>query len=328
MSILITGGTGFVGSGIARRLVGRGERVVLFDVAPRMERISDIKDRVKLVHGDLKVWPEVMNVIKENNIEGIFHLGSLLSGAAEENPWTAYQVIVSGTMHVLEGARLFGVKRVVFSSTLATYGLGTGKVIDDQTLQRPFSIYGASKLFGEHLGRFYRRKFGLDFRCVRYCGVVGPGTKTLPRYAEHLCLMIENSALGKSYECIVHEEGAIPLMYFKDAIRATEMLYYAPPNQIKTVCYNLTGVSPTPTAKQLESTVKKFIPEANITFKPIPELVAFFKEFYQSMEMVDDSCSRLEWDWQPLFIDLEKMVEDFIQEVRMNPEPYGLSAKD
>ena len=65
MKILITGGTGFIGAGLARRLLARGEQVVLFDVTPRMERVADIKDKVKIIQGDLKVWPEVMNVVKD-----------------------------------------------------------------------------------------------------------------------------------------------------------------------------------------------------------------------------------------------------------------------
>lgn len=326
MTILITGGTGFVGSGLARKLVERGEKdIVLFDIAPRFDRVADIEDKVKIVRGDLLVWPEVLNVIQENNIDGIFHLGSMLSGACEANPWAGYQTVVSGTMHVLEGARLLGVKRVFFSSTQATYGMGIPEVITEETLQRPISIYGAGKLFGEHLGRFYRRKFGLDFRCLRYFMIVGPGTKTLPPYAEHMCLMIENAALGKPYECKVAEDAALPLTYLKDTIRATEMLYYAPAEQIETVCYNVIGVSPAKTAKELELTIKKFIPEAEITFKPDPELVKFFKAFYGGIKAVDDSRAREEWDWEPLHTNFEKIVEDFIQEVRMRPQFHGLA---
>lgn len=325
MAILITGGTGFIGSGLARKLVERGEKdIIIFDIAPNLKRVADIKDRVKIVQGDLKVWPEVINVIRDNNVEGIFHLGSMLSGACEANPWSGYQTVVTGTMHVLEAARLLDVKRVVFSSTSATYSLGIPEVITDETLQRPISIYGAGKLFGEHLGRFYRRKFGLDFRCLRYFMVVGPGSKTLPPYAEHMALMTENAALGKPYVCRVREDQGLPLTYVKDNVRATEMLYYAPEAQIKTVCYNVIGVSPAKTPKQLALAVKKFIPDAELTFKPDPELVQFFDAFYGGMYAVDDSRAREEWGWEPLYTDFEKIVEDFIHEVRTRPQLWGL----
>ena len=325
MAILITGGTGFIGSGLARQLVSRGERdIVLFDVAPRLERVPDIIDKVKVVKGDLTVWSEVMNVIKEHNIDGIFHLGSLLSGACEVNPWAGYQTLVNGTMHVLEAARILDVKKVVFSSSGATYGMGIPQVITEETLQRPISIYGAGKLFGEHLGRFYRRKFGLDFRCVRYFMVIGPGSRP-PIYAEHYCLMIENAALGKPYECRVREDRGIPLTYVKDNIRATEMLYYAPPERIKTVCYNVIGVSPAKTARELQEAIKKFIPSAKITFNPDSELSQFFDAFFGGMQAVDDSRAREEWGWEPLHTDFEKIVEDFVREVENRPQLYGLA---
>lgn len=326
MAILITGGTGFVGSGLACRLVERGEKdIVLFDIAPNLNRVADIKDKVKIVQGDLKVWSEVMNVVKDNKVEGIFHLGSMLSGACEANPWQGYQVVVTGTMHVLEAARLLGVKKVVFSSTSATYGIGNLEVITEETLQRPISIYGAGKLFGEHLGFFYRRKFGLDFRCLRYFLVMGPGTKNLPPYAEHMCLMIENAALGKPYVCKVREDQGIPVTYVKDNVRATEILYYAPADKIKTVCYNVVGVSPGKSAGELYQVLKRFVPDNRITFKTDPELAAFFDAFYGSMKAVDDTPAREEWGWQPLYTDFETIVEDFIHELKTRPQLWGLT---
>jgi len=321
MSILITGGTGGIGVGLAHELVAKGEDVILFDIAPQTGRLADIKDKVKIVPGDLKVWPEVMNVVKENNVKGIFHHGSMLSLPSEANPWAAFQVTVVGTMHVLEAARLFGVERVLFASTDATYGLGTTEVITDETLQRPITIYGANKLYGELLGRFYRRKFGLDFRCIRYCTVLRPGIKirALPMFVPW---MIENAALGKPYECFVAEDVAAPVMYYRDAIRATIMLYYAPKEQIKTVCYNISGISPTPTAKELEMTVKKIIPEAKITYKPDPLVMEFYRS--RGVNIIDDSRARQEWGWEALYTDYKKVVADFIQEVRTNPQGWGL----
>ena len=326
MAILITGGTGFIGSGLARSLVERGEKdIVLFDIAPRLNRIMDIKDRVKIVQGDLKVWSEVMNVVKDNNIEGIFHLGSMLSGACEANPWQGYQVVVTGTMHVLEAARLFGVKKLVFSSTSATYGMGIPETVTDETLQRPVTIYGAGKLFGEHLGRFYRRKFGLDFRCVRYFMVIGPGSGQYPPVAEHNTKMVEYAALGKPYVCKVRQDQGVPLTYVKDNIRATEMLYYAPAEKIKTVCYNTIGVSPARTAGELYQAIKKFIPDARLTFEPDPELVKFFDAFFGGMKAVDDSRAREEWGWKPQYTDFEKLVEDFVREIKTRPQLWGLA---
>jgi len=263
----------------------------------------------------------VLNAVKDNKIESIFHLGSMLSLPSEENPWASFQTNVCGTMHVLEAARLFGVKRVVFASTAATYGLGTGEVITDDTLQRPITMYGCGKLYGELLGRFYRRKFHLDFRALRYCAVMGPGVKTIA-VTQFYPWMVESATLGKPFESFAAEDAAVPVTYFKDAIRAIEMLFYAPKESIKTVCYNISGVSPARSAKELEMSIKKFIPDAKITYKPDPVTMEFFNS--QTMKVFDDRRAREEWGWEPSYTDFEKLVEDFIQEVRTRPKLYGL----
>lgn len=323
MAILITGGTGFIGVGLAHKLVARGEDVVLFDIAPRMERLADIRDGVKVVRGDLTVWPEVLNAVKDNNVTGIFHLGSMLSGPSEDNPWAAFQTNLVGTMHVLEAARLFEVRRFVFPSSIGTYGLNTGETVTDETIQRPITFYGAGKLYIELLGRFYGRKFGLDFRCLRYPIVIGPGIKT--RFSLHYSsLMIEYAALGRPYECTLAEDVATPNLYVKDAIRAVETLYYAPREKIKTVCYNVSGISPARPVKEVETAIKKLIPEARITYRPDPADMAYFQEYFQGLRVFDDSRAREEWGWQPHYTDYEKVAADFISEVKTRPEFYGL----
>lgn len=323
MSILITGGTGFIGAKLARRMVEIGEDVVLFDLVPRIDRLPDIKDRVHVIQGDLKVWPEVMNAVRDNDVKGIFHLGGMLSVACEASPWAAFQANVAGTMHSLEAARLFGVERFIFASTAATYSMGIPDIIDENTLQRPSSIYGIGKLHGELLGRYYRRKFGLDFRCLRYYQVMGPSALPPPA-TEHYYFMIRDASLGRPYVCKVGEETSTPLTYFKDGIRAAEMLYYAPKERIKTICYNVAGVSRATTAKELALAIQKFIPEAKITFKPDPELMKAFKDIL-AVEEVDDSRAREEWDWKPLYTDLETIVADYIDEIKTRPQLWELN---
>lgn len=86
MSILITGGSGWIGTGLAHRLAARGEDLILFDNVPEPGRVGDIMDKVRIVRGDVKVWPEVMNPVKENGVEGIFHLSGLNSSASDLTP--------------------------------------------------------------------------------------------------------------------------------------------------------------------------------------------------------------------------------------------------
>ena len=322
MSILITGGTGWVGTGLAHRLVERGEDVILFDIAPQIEGVADIKNNVKVVQGDQKVWPEVLNVVKENNVEGVFHLGTLHSSPL--HPWAVYEGNVAGIMNVLEAARLFGVKRVVFTSSIMTYGLGIPtETITDETLQRPASVYGVTKLYGELIGRFYRKKFDLDFRCIRYPNIFGPSVR-ISKKLQYIAWMIQSAALGRPAECPVSEDTKLPVLYYEDAMRATQMLYDAPKEQIKTVCYNVVGVFPSLTAKEVELAIKKFIPEAKFTYKPDPWVM----DYYRSINNIDDSRAREEWGWKPLYADFEKIVADFIKEVRSKPEYYSLALTD
>ncbi len=110
MAKLITGGLGFLGTYLAHSLLAKGEEVVLFDVITRSPLIQDIKNRVKIVQGDLSSWAEVLEVVKQNKIDGIYHTGALLSASAEEKPITAYQVNAGGTFNILEAARLFNVE--------------------------------------------------------------------------------------------------------------------------------------------------------------------------------------------------------------------------
>jgi len=186
-------------------------------------------------------------------------------------------------------------------------------------------MYGAGKLYVELLGRFYRRKFGLDFRCIRYCTVVRPGVKirTLPMF---VLWMIENAALGRPFECFVAQDVAAPIIYYKDAVRATMTLYEALPEQIKTVCYNLSGISPTPVAKELEMTIKKFIPDANITYNPDPLVMEYYRT--RGVSTIDDTRAREEWGWKPEFTDIEKVVADFIAEVKNRPDFWGVGVDD
>ena len=154
---------------MVRFLLEKGEKnLVVFDINPATTLLDDVKDDVEVVRGDLGNFSHILNVVKTSRPKVIYHLGGMLSAPSEADPPASFRANAMGTFHVLEAARLFAVPQVVFSSTLGTYGLDNrAGVIDDYTLQRPLLFYGATKVFGEHMGLFYRRKYGLDFRGIR-----------------------------------------------------------------------------------------------------------------------------------------------------------------
>ncbi len=321
MAKLITGGTGFIGAELARMLLDRQEEVVLFDVVPNPERIKGLEDKVKLVLGNLANYSEVFNVVKDHRIEGIYHLGGMLTIPSNINPWASFQSNVNGTLHVLEAARLLNVEKIVFASSIGTYGLDITSLITDATLQRPTTMYGIGKLYCEHLGMFYRNRFGLDFRSVRYPSVIGPGVKT-PGVAQYNPWMIEHAALDKSYECFVTEETKCPVIYFKDAAICIDLLYQAPREKIKSLNYNVAGVTPVQTAKELEKIIKKFVPSFRVTYKPDAKVMEFYKNFH--VDVFDDSRARTEWGWESRYPNFDIVVRDFMEEMKRNPERYGL----
>ncbi|MBN1857406.1 MAG: NAD-dependent epimerase/dehydratase family protein [Dehalococcoidia bacterium] len=322
MRVLVTGGTGYIGTELVRTLVGQGDEVVTFGPTTNMSRIADIAKDITIIRGNLAYGSEVFNAVKDHRIERIFHMGSMLSTTSQVNPWASFQTNVVGTMNMLEAARLFEVPRFIFTSTIGTYAHGAGKVVTDETLQRPATMYGAGKLYCEGLGRFYRTKFGLDFRSIRYPSVIGPGT-TQRTVAQYNSWMIEYPAQGKPFECFVTPGTKGPGMYFRDAIRALTMVADAPFDSIQMVNYNVGGLVPTPSAKEIEHEVLKHIPDAAISYNPDPVIMDYYAT--AKVETFDDSVARKEWGWKPEYETIADIVPDFINEVRTNPSRFGLA---
>jgi threonine 3-dehydrogenase len=320
MATLVTGGFGVIGAEVTRLLLERGEeRPALLDVNPSLHRLGDIAEQVDVIRGDLGTFSNVLDAVKRTRPTAIYHLGGMFSLPCEADPPAAVRVNALGTFHVLEAARLFDVPQVLFASSLATYGLGMGDgPIDDSTLQRPTFLYGATKLFGEHLGLFYRRKYGLDFRGLRYPGVVAPGVTT-PGAAQYLSLLIEASARDKPFTITVGPETRFPVMYVKDAARAIVELAAAPRDRIQTVTYLLAGMVPVPSAGELVALVRTRVPDAQIEFRPDPALQRLMDPMARPLA---DNNARAEWGWHPRY-GLEAMVDDFLQELRLHPKRYN-----
>lgn len=313
MKALITGGTGFIGAQVAADLLDQGaDKPVLFDINLNTERLGPIADQVEMVRGDVGNFSHVLDAVKRAGPDVIYHLGGMLSLPSDADPPAAFQTNAAGSFYVFEAARLFGVPQVILASTVATYGSDiSDDTFGDKTIQRPNGFYGITKVMAENMGRFYNRKYGLDFRGVRYPSVVGPGVKTMAM-VQYNAWVIEECAKGNPFTIWVTPETRSSILYYRDAARALTELAAAPIENMQTGIYVLDGPKPMPSAAELADRVRAAIPGAQIDFKPDPEIM----EIVGKMRLpIDDSRARQEWGWRHEY-DLDAMIAAMIEDVR------------
>ena len=306
MSTLITGGTGFIGAEIARMLVESDEDVHVAHRSGNLGRLEGIADRVQLHQFDLSVPGSAAALLSEVAPDRLFHFGAILTAPGEDDPQALLQANAVGFIETIEAARLAGTRQMIFASSIGTYGRDTGGgIINDLTLQRPGSVYGVTKVLGENLGAYYRQKYGLDFRGLRYPSIVGPGVTTWS-VAQYTSWMIEKPALGEPFDVWVPPEAVVAVLHYQDAARAAIELSDAPSDAVRSINYLVDGVQPTPTASELADVVRSRIPDAEINFSAPADAIA-------GSVRIDDSAARDEWGWRPSF-DTEGMVDAVIAE--------------
>lgn len=319
MTTMITGGSGFIGAYLALSIIDSGQKPVIFDLAEIRGPLSELSDRFIYTKGSVASLPLVMECIEKHGVDQIFHLGGMLSLPSENNHWDAFDANILGTYYILEAARIKKISKVIYGSTIATYSKDIpGKTIDDRTIQRPSSFYGITKTTGELLGRFYHRKFGIDFRAARLPSVIGPGAKTA-HMSIYNAWAIEHAIKGQPYILECDPQTRCPVIYYKDAARSLLSLAEADPSKIKTRAYNIAGITPAFTAQRLVEVIRRRIPDAELTFRPNPLIVELLAEL--GSLSISDECARVEWEWRPAYT-LESAVEDFIQEYHTNERYY------
>lgn len=312
MRVVVTGGTGFVGAHLARTLAERGDEVTCLDVAPGTPLLDGVEG-VQILRCDVGWWPELMRHVQEARPDIIFHSAGILSAFAEERPEAAYRVNAEGTLNVLEAAKILGGIRVVFTSTIATYGPGAGQIVDETTQQRPTTMYGVTKVFGELLGDYYTRRFGVDFRGIRLASVIGPGRGPGGASA-YSSLIVSDPARGRAFKVPVTEETTMPLIYVKDAVEALIGIGRTEETTLSRRTYGVSGFSPT--AGELAAAVRDAVEDADIAFAPDDQLVEIVHSWPQRL---DASEADEDWGWRPDF-DLGSAVTDFVAELREHPQ--------
>lgn len=325
-SVLVTGAGGEIGRAlIAQLLVDGASHIVALDLqAPTNP--SD-PTRVEYIVGDILDRELLTQLEQRFDFETIFHLAALLSTSGERNPQRAHDINVNGSVGLLELARRQSETRgsstvFVFPSTIAVYGIDTasakaqaGKVREDQFLN-PITMYGANKLYVEHLGRYYSRHFRMldadaslarvDFRSVRLPGVVSAHTVPSGGTSDYGPEMLHFAAQGKPYRCFVGPEAQLPFMVMSDAVLALSHLARAPRSALSRIVYNVGSFSLT--AAEFRDQVLKVFPNAEVTFEPHPQRASIVESWPAD---VDDSAARTDWGWQPQF-DLERAFAEYL----------------
>jgi len=311
-AVLVTGATGFIGSHLVRQLLRKVEKVIASNVSGSSRYLEDVRDQVEIARADIGSFTDVLRLVEAYKPSTIYHIGAMLAPACDDNPEAGIQANAMGTYYILEAARLFGVRQVIFASSMSVFSgaYSTDPAIHDFSVTRPDFVYGAAKLFSENMGLFYKRKYGLDYRGIRLPNVIGPGAIT-HGYLEYFNKTIEESARGNAYTVYVGPQTRIPVIHIQDAVRAFIELASAPLAQIQTVNYIILGPTPLPTHADLVTAVRAKIPGARIDYKinePVQKLIDSV-----TAKPYEDSFARKEWGWRHQY-SLPEMVDSFLKE--------------
>ena len=266
MAILITGGAGFIGCYLASRLIEAEQEVVVFDSNP--DKIESKNEKITYVKGDIRKLDDLTKLCEQYKFTTVFHLASELPPATEENPYNAFKVNVEGTINVLEIANKFSIKNVIYPSSAQVFGPDRKPPFTVEDLRDPWTVYSTYKICSEIIGSIFSKQFALNFRAVRFPIVVGPGRARLSGITSYPIEMVEDALHGVPYVAKVAPDTKIPIIYVEDAVQVLINLWRT--EDLLFEVYDIDGLWVT--AKELADGIKKVIPAAEITFKPVEDV--------------------------------------------------------
>lgn len=322
---LITGAGGEIGHGLIKRLPELNYEIIALDKAPLDEKL---KAKVKeVIVGDILDKELIEKIFSENKIDSVFHLAGILSTSAEKNPLLAQKVNVEGTLNLLEAANQSGLKnkkrvKFIFPSSIAAYGLpdieskNKADNVKENEFQNPITMYGINKLYSEMLGGYFStnynllseidRSFLVDFRVIRFPGLLSADTLPTGGTSDYGSEMIHAAAQNKSYECFVREDTELPFMAMPDAVEAIISLNNSERKNLKQLAYNVTGFSVT--AKELEERVKKNYPKFDVSYKVNEKRQMIVDSWPKS---VDAMGAKRDWGFEAKY-NFEKCMSDYL----------------
>ena len=328
-SVLVTGGSGFIGCHIARQLAERGDRVVICDLQPPKAEaawwLEPVKERVTFVQCDVVQWPEVLAAVRTHQADSIVHTAAIGNPAAvQHKAFLALRVNVEGSLNVLEAARLFGIRRtVLFSSIGALPGIRYQPVDAAHPVILPdegpgSGFYGASKVAVEAFCHGYRQAFGTDFVVLRPSAVYGFGMQ----YPIFVKPMVEDAVRGRPTRFANGREFPRDYTHVEDVARMTLRALDAPAERLKSrIFYAATGRA-LRTAGEVAEIVRKLVPSADITIGSGLSDTDKLEIRYRGVLSIADAREQL--GYEPRFGALEDGLADYVaiyrQYVKARPE--------
>ncbi len=305
--LLVTGAVGQIGSELTLALRQRYGADNVIATGRKTAPSPELKDSGPFYFIDVAQRETLEEVVRKHNIDTIVHMAAILSAVGEKDPMRCWDVNINGTLVVLECARAHEMARVIIPSSIAAFGPETPRVnTPNDTILKPRTMYGITKVAGELLGDYYFRKYGLDVRGLRYPGIISHMTLPGGGTTDFAVAIYFEAVKNRRYTCFVREDTRLPMMYMPDCIKATIDLAEADLSRLVHHCdFNVGAMSFS--AGELAASIKKYIPDFVCTYEP---------DFRQAIadswpQSLDDSAAREEWGWKPSY-DLDAMTKDML----------------
>lgn len=311
-NILVVGSTGQIGSELTmklRRLYPEGN--VVAGYVKGAEPKGELLESGPSEEADVLNASQLVGIVSKYKIDTIYNLAALLSAVAEKKPLLAWNIQINGLMNILEIAREKGCA-VFTPSSIGSFGPGTPRDGTPQdTIQRPRSMYGVTKVTTELLSDYYHSKFGVDTRSVRFPGLISHVTLPGGGTTDYAVTIYYSAVKGEEFVCPIKAGTFMDMMYMPDALKAAVDIMNADPSRlVHRNSFNIASMSFDP--EILRRKICEHIPDFRMRYEINPVCQGIADSWPDRM---DDSCARAEWDWKPEY-DLESMTVDMIAELR------------
>ena len=310
-NILVIGSTGQIGSELTRELRKiYGNANVVAGYIKGAEPKGELAESGPMAECDVTNPQMIADVVKQHHIDTIYNLAALLSVVAESKPRLAWRIGIDGLWNILEVAREHGCA-VFTPSSIGSFGPNTPKWLTPQdTIQRPRTIYGVSKVTTELLSDYYFNKYGVDTRAVRFPGVISYVTPPGGGTTDYAVDIYYSAVRGEKFVCPIKEGTLMDMIYMPDTLKAAIQLMEADPQRlVHRNAFNIASLSFGP--ETVFESIKKYKPDFKMEYC-VDALKQSIAESWP--DRMDDSCARAEWDWQPDY-DLDAMTKDMLEKL-------------